>query len=172
MYVVLPRQGLNWQTFVSTFTLQSFEALIDKLRLSRGTVRIPRFTMSYSVDLAGALKHLGMHAAFDARLADFREMAEVDFPLFIGQVLHKALINLNENGTEAAAATAIAMFGAAMPSPDKPFEFNANHPFLIVIRETTCEEILFLGAVIKPEKLEAPKQSSINQMHEDLSLEP
>jgi serpin B len=154
MYVLLPGVNDDFAKFVSTLTSSKFQALIDKLSYKRGTIRMPKFSIGYSADLSRSLISLGMKSAFDPERADFSGMADLNMPLFIGQILHKAVMNVNESGTEAAAATAIAMMGCSF-NPEKPFTMNIDHPFVIVIHDSTTGEILFLGTVVKPDKFEA-----------------
>ena len=94
---------------------------------------------------------LGMTAAFDATLADFSGMLDgsVTQPLVISDVLHKAFIAVDENGTEAAAATTVMMAGAAAPA-DPPLEVTIDRAFIFLIRDTTTGTILFLGRVMDP----------------------
>jgi serpin B len=140
--------------------LKDFDKIVDKLQSGIGTIKMPRFTMSNENELSKDLKSLGMATAFDPHSADFQAMAEVPKSFFIGQVLHKTIMNVNEAGTEAAAVTAIVMATAAY-MPGKPFEMNVDRPFVVAIREQDTKEILFLGAVLSPEKLAAPKE--VNQ---------
>lgn len=160
MYVILPRDEANYQKFVTSFTAADFAALVDNLTTQKVNLKLPRFSLSYgAVDLAQALKSLGMPTAFDMNKADFKPMADVALPLYIGQVLHKAIMDVNESGTEAAAATAVEMrFGSAPPMPtQKPINMTVDHPFIVAISERQSKELLFLASVVKPEKLAASK---------------
>jgi serpin B len=88
-----------------------------------------------------------MPDAFDGNRADFSQMSEVD--LFISLVLHKAFVAVDEEGTEAAAATAVLMTLAGAP-PRETIEFRADHPFLFFIRHRDTGAILFMGRVVDP----------------------
>ena len=81
-------------------------------------------------------------------LADFSRIAE-DPPRYISQIIHKAFVEVNERGTEAAAVTAVVMLGAAMVKP-KPEEFRADHPFLFLLIDSYTRLILFMGRVMNP----------------------
>ena len=85
--------------------------------------------------------------------ADFSRIAPP--PLFLSGARHKAVIEIDETGTEAAAATSIGMAGAAAPNPNqpKPFSFIANRPFLLALRDNQSGALLFVGAVNEPETL-------------------
>ena len=91
---------------------------------------------------------LGLTDAFDAQLADFSGISEQ--PLLISDVVHKAFVEVNEEGTEAAAATGIIMRMTSMPAPPKIF--RADHPFVFLIRENESGKILFMGRICDPSK--------------------
>jgi len=106
-------------------------------------VRIPRCKLDFRAGLAGTLKALGMTDAF-GRSADFSGM-NGQRDLFIGNVIHQAKVDVNEEGTEAAAATAVTMLKGPPPA-----RFVADHPFLFLIRDTQTGTILFIGRVVNP----------------------
>jgi serpin B len=93
---------------------------------------------------------MGIKDAFDTGKADFSPMAAV--PLFIADVIHAANIDVDENGTEAAAATAVMMAPTSMPMAPKsePILFTADRPFVFIISHTTSGEVLFAGIVNNP----------------------
>ena len=88
-----------------------------------------------------------MHDAFVFRKANFAGMDGRPDWLFIGGVIHKAYVDVNEEGTEAAAATAVMMFGG-MPAP--PPVVRADHPFLFLIQDNRTGSLLFLGRILDP----------------------
>jgi len=92
---------------------------------------------------------MGMADAFDPAKADFSGMTGTK-DLFISAVVHKAFVDVNEEGTEAAAATAVVARMTAVAEP--PPEFRADHPFLFLIRDTKTGAILFLGRILDPTK--------------------
>ena len=115
----------------------------------RVKARIPKFELSYSVGLNDILKALGMSAAFDRNAADLGEMIDLstlDGNLFVSDTLQKTYIKLDEEGTEAAAVTAIICFTTGALIFDKePIEFTADKPFYFAIRDNTSGELLFVG---------------------------
>jgi serpin B len=161
--IELPYAGSQFAFTVILPDEGRFEAVEDSLDLSTlGTVlaaagsrelilSMPKFEFEYSTSLADTLKALGMTDAFDANQADFSGMLDADAPqpLVIGDVLHKAYIAVDEEGTEAAAATAVLMAGAAMPT-DPPLEVEIDRPFIFMIRDTETGTILFIGRVLDP----------------------
>ncbi|MGD0479442.1 MAG: serpin family protein [Terracidiphilus sp.] len=116
-------------------------------------VSLPSFKITQQFELSSTLEGLGMKTAFDPNSADFSGMTG-DKSLVISAAIHKAYIDVDENGTEAAAATAVVMVMAtAMQSripPPPPIYFTADHPFLFLIRESASGAILFMGRVTNP----------------------
>ena len=132
-------------------------------RLDRRTVdtAIPRFKMEFAKEMSEPLQSMGMKRAFVSPGvpggAEFPGMSAGTDPseqLFIGAVLHKAWVEVTEKGTEAAAATAIAMSAGAAARPQEmvPFNpvFHADHPFLFLIRDTRSGVVLFVGRMANP----------------------
>ncbi len=105
--------------------------------------------MTSEFSLKDALALLGMPLALSTK-ADFSGMSTQE-KLFISAAIHKAFVDVNEEGTEAAAATAIAMRPTAMfPVKEAPVEFRADHPFVFLIRDNRTQAVLFLGRVVNP----------------------
>jgi serpin B len=115
-------------------------------------VKIPRFKVSGSFSLSDTLAGLGMPHLFDGSKADLSGM-DGTRELFISKVLHKAFIEVNEEGSEAAAATAVVAQLRSMP---RIMEFTAFQPFLAMVRHKATGTILFLGRVTRPEAAAAP----------------
>jgi serpin B len=109
---------------------------------------LPKFRLETSYDLVPPLKNLGMKAPFSKEIADFSGMGWPQGKLWIGQVRHKAFVEVNEEGTEAAAATAVGMVTTVMV--EQPAVFRADHPFLFLIRDRKSGALLFLGRVANP----------------------
>ena len=151
MYILLPdqRDGL---AALEKDLAATLKALQRKLAETTVLVSLPRFTIDppASLDLAKPLQALGMKEAFDPAKADFTGIAKATDGdrLFIGAVLHKAFVKVDEKGTEAAAATAVAMPRGGPPPKATPFK--ADHPFVFVIVERTTGLILFVGRVVEP----------------------
>ena len=111
-------------------------------------MQIPKFKLEYEIGLIDVLKTLGMSIAFDERDADFSRMASIenlDSNLYIAKVIHKTFIDVNEEGSEAAAVTGIGVAVTSLPP-----QFIANRPFFFAIRDNTTKTVLFMGTVVDP----------------------
>jgi len=146
MIVLLPRKLDGLGELEQSLTLESLSQSLDKLRERELVVSIPKFKMTRQFSLADVLKSMGMQDAFSSR-ADFSGI-NGQKNLCISAVIHKAYVDVNEEGTEAAAATAVTMklTSIAAPSP----LFRADHPFLFLIRDNNSKSILFMGRVMNP----------------------
>ncbi|MGB3341585.1 MAG: serpin family protein [bacterium] len=150
MVILLPikKDGLTeLEDSVNTDRLREW---MDALAWRQVTVFFPKFTMTCEFKLRSALADMGMPIAFTPG-ADFSGMTgEKD--LFISEVVHKAFVDISEEGTEAAAATAVIMECMSVVEPTPPAVFRADHPFIFVIRDNHSESILFIGRVVDPAK--------------------
>jgi serpin B len=108
-------------------------------------IKIPRFRMEYESSLNDPLKALGMGIALEPGKADFSGMLDHS-NIYISEVKHKAVVDINEEGAEAAAATEV---GGPLRAPQR-FTFIADHPFLMMIRDQRADVILFMGVVVDP----------------------
>jgi serpin B len=149
MVILLPRahEGLPaLEARLDPSSLLEWLATLDFASVRNIHVTLPRFKMTYAVGLVPALKRLGVTAAFDPVDADFSAISG-NRGLHVSTVLHKAFIDVNEEGTEAAAAT---FGGMAALGIERSDEFNVDHPFLFLIRDNDSGSILFLGRVLDP----------------------
>jgi serine protease inhibitor len=154
MVVLLPKQTDGLAALEQTFTSSSARDWIQKLEpTDKVILTLPRFTMTQQFELSSTLSEMGMAQAFSSA-ADFSGMTgKPDFA--ISAAIHKAFIDVDEQGTEAAAATAVVMYATAMqqrfPEPP-PIVFRADHPFLFILLDTKSGSMLFLGRVADPTK--------------------
>jgi serpin B len=136
---------LDIEQKLSAENLRSWLGKLDQTGLDKTAVCLPRFATTQTFDLANELKSLGMSSAFNGS-ADFSGM-EATTNLFLSDVIHKAFVEVNEAGTEAAAVT-----WAEAKSKGMVRGFVVNHPFIFLIRENGSGTILFLGRVVDPTK--------------------
>jgi serpin B len=154
MIVFLPRDMDGLPAFEQSLTAPALQQYLGRLQLvPKVIVTFPRFKVTEQLELGSTLGAMGMPKAFDRNAADFSGMTG-NRELSLSAVIHKAFIDVNETGTEAAAATAAVMVGMAMraPDPTPPPEFRADHPFLYLIRDNRSGGILFMGRVSDPTK--------------------
>lgn len=155
MVVIAPRKLDGLPNLEATLTGTKVSAWLDKLQRRAVSVSLPKFKLETEYGLEDTLKNMGIKRAFDARQADFSGMSasrNPDDQLFISKVLHKAFVEVNEKGAEAAAATAVIMVPKSEAKETRPFvpEFRADRPFLFLIRDRESGTILFLGRVMQP----------------------
>ncbi len=147
MLVLLSKriEGLDQlEASLSTEQLAQWRTSLQKDRVK---IFIPKFTINFSVILKDTLRAMGMNDAFMYPGANFAGFDGDPDGFYIGEVIHKAFIEVNEEGTEAAAATAVGFLGGG---PSLPLVFRADHPFLFLIQENRTGSILFIGRVTNP----------------------
>jgi serpin B len=145
MVIILPGEG-KFKAVEKAVNVPLLKTAIDDMERCRVILRIPKFSYRSTFDdVSAILKKLGMTDAFSGK-ADFSGMTNRE--LGLDQVLHKSFINVDEEGTEAAAATAITAMGS--PAPPRIVEFTANRPFIYLIQHNKTGAILFMGRVMNP----------------------
>jgi serpin B len=147
MIILLPKEFDGLDEFEKTLTTENLSEWMDELRDREVRVSVPKFKMTSQFGLASVLKSMGMTDAFSAN-ADFSGM-NGRRDLFISAVIHKAYVDVNEEGTEAAAATAVTMKLTAI-GPDQIPVFRADHPFIFLIIDNQSGSILFIGRAMNP----------------------
>lgn len=147
MLIILPREKVNLEKVIHKMTPELLNQLLQSLQRKKMLVNIPKFTMESNFDsLDTAITSMGLKDAFTEK-ANFSPMT--GSKLIVSKIIQKAFIQVDEEGTVAAAATGAMMAGAA---PAKPIEFfNANRPFLFLIYDTESKIILFMGQVMNPQ---------------------
>ncbi|PPS39989.1 serpin family protein [Chroococcidiopsis sp. TS-821] len=146
LYVFLPRQNSNLSNFYQQLNSANWEQWLTRFNLREGTVRLPRFQMEYDVTLNDTLKALGMGVAF----ADNANFSGVGDDLALSEVKHKTFVEVNEEGTEAAAVTSGRVMAVSAPIAE-PFEMTVNRPFFCAIRDNQTGTILFMGSIVEPQ---------------------
>ncbi len=149
MYVVLPQGSSQMQSFLQQLTPDTFTALISSLHPQRGTIELPRFTIDYDATLNAVLTKLGMGIAFGNN-ANFDGICKTP-RIQISEVRHASFLKVDEEGTEAAAATSVGMRAMAVRIEPPPFHMVVDHPFFLAIRDERNGQLLFTGAIASPE---------------------
>lgn len=147
MIAILPEEIDGLGALEDEITSEKLDAWMRRLESTEIEVSFPSFKYTSKFTLNETLVAMGMPSAFNPAVADFSGMTG-GRDLFIAFAIHKAFVDVNEEGTEAAAATAVGMELTSLP-PAKP-RFTANHPFLFMIRDNVTGSILFIGRVMNP----------------------
>ncbi|MGP3783024.1 serpin family protein [Paenibacillus sp. 1A_MP2] len=154
LLVVLPREG-------RTLDQVQQQLLEDPKRLDRGSeyslvdLSLPRFRAEYGVNLRETLQQLGMEMAFDPYAANFTGMISPgpNLQAYIGQIQHRAVMEVNEQGTVAAASTMVGMAAGSAP-PTDPVKMNMNRPFMVAVVDEATDAWVFAGSIYNPDPLE------------------
>jgi len=148
MTVILPKKADGLADLEKKLSADTLATVTKGLRSQKVILTLPRFKAETKYELNDPLIALGMKDAFTGA-ADFTGMHTSPEKLFISDVLHKAFLEVNEEGTEAAAATAVVVKADAA-RPETPKVFKADRPFLFIIRHTPTNTVLFLGRFENP----------------------
>ena len=147
MIILLPKDTLINLSY--SINNQYFRKIYSSFKNEKVVLHLPKFKLESEYELNKYLKEMGLASIFNSS-ADFSGITG-DNGLFISNVLHKAIIEVNESGTEASAATAVIVSRSAVVGKEsKPIIFKADHPFIFLIREKSTGTILFMGNLAKP----------------------
>ncbi len=147
MYIFLPDEDSSLAEFCAELDADTWEGWVSQLHKQEGSITMPRFKAEYEAELNEALKAVGMEVAFTAG-ADFGNMVEQW--VFISEVRHKSFVEVNEEGTEAAAATSVEISKEA--PTQQPFRMVVDRPFFCAIRDNETGTLLFMGAIVEPKQ--------------------
>ena len=148
MIVLLPK-GNNLTATEAVISPGRLSAMQQNASIQRVLVYFPKFTLETKYSLPDTLMVMGMPTAFTGN-ADFSGMDGTK-DLLISDVIHQAFVDVNEEGTEAAAATAVVMWGGKSAAVENPVPvFRADHPFIFFIQDDETGTILFMGRVVDP----------------------
>lgn len=146
MIVLLPKKKDGLADLEKKLTTENLTPWMKTLSAHSLDLKLPKFKVTAEFKLNDVLMEMGMKDAFVFGKADFSGMATRE-KLYISAVLHKAFVDVNEAGTEAAASTAVVAGAASLPPPAT---FHADHPFIFLIRDHSTGTILFVGRVANP----------------------
>jgi len=155
MYIFLPQSESSLEQFNQQLNLDNWQEWLSQMRSQSGNISLPKFKLEYDTELQDVLSALGMEQVFNGDRANFSAMT--DSPMAIDTVKHKAVIEVDEKGTEAAGVTSIGIrITSAMPEK-QPFNLNINRPFFFAIQDDITKSILFMGNVVEPEEVRSEK---------------
>lgn len=158
---IMPNKKLS--EFIKDISLENINNVINKLKPASEAngeieISIPKFSFMYDLNLEEDLKQLGINDAFDIDKANFSNMTTNINGLYVSDALHKANIDLTENGVKAAAATVIVMMEKSMAiEREKPEKIIIDKPFLYLIRDKKTGDIWFIGTLYEPNEWEKEK---------------
>lgn len=148
MLIILPK-GNSYRQVESSFDAKTLASVRKSLKTQRVDTYIPKFKLETEYGMVPVLKSMGVKAAFTPGTADFSGM-DGTRNLYVSDVIHKAYVDVDEEGTEAAAATGVIVgLAAAQPQPAVPV-FRADHPFIFLIQDDQTGAVLFMGRVANP----------------------
>lgn len=152
MLVLLPDDKAGLPALETKLSAELIAKTVSAMKGEVVNLWLPKWETTQDYDLVPALKALGMKGAFAARTADFTglsDSAEAE-DLYISGVFHKAFIAVDEEGTEAAAATAVVVLAESAAIAEEPIDFRCDHPFIYLIRDNRTGAVLFMGRVTDP----------------------
>ena len=152
MYIILPSKNIEFDDFINIFDYDLLLKSFDNISYNLVSVSIPKFETDFSTSIKEYLILLGMNIPFDPLKANFDKFWDYQnqckkYPPknYIDVINHKSYIKVDENGTEASAATAIIISRVTSIRPFDPLIFNANRPFIYLIYDKINNNIMFLG---------------------------
>ena len=151
MYILRPNQIGGLAFLESNLNLAMLNAAIAAMTTKQVNVILPKFSLSQNIDLKAYLQAMGMTNVFDQSAADLSGIGTGSGNLYVDFVQHMAIIKVDEQGTEASAATAVGMCLQRRRRRATPVPFDVDRPFLFILREKRCGSILFMGRVTNPE---------------------
>ncbi|XP_047108508.1 leukocyte elastase inhibitor-like [Schistocerca piceifrons] len=148
MVILLPKKNNGLKKLEAKLASLNLADILDEMYEVKVEVYLPKFKLEHKIDLRDTLEKLGMKAMFDPCKADLTGISDSQPGLVVSRILHKAFIEVNEEGTEAAAATGaeIVLLSLRTTIP-RPVVFKADHPFLFLLISVVNKAILFIGRV-------------------------
>nr|QIR83414.1 serpin 7 [Locusta migratoria] len=150
MVILLPKKNDGLKELEAKLAGVNLPDILNQMRKVEVTVYLPKFKLEHSINLNESLQKLGMKTMFDECNADFTGINDSKPGLVVSKVLHKAFIEVNEEGTEAAAATGAVMCLRMARIPQEPIIFKADHPFVFLIIDCKTKTSIFAGRICIP----------------------
>jgi serine protease inhibitor len=148
--IFLPDQNSSLKEFCRELNAANWQQWLANFKMSQGSLVLPRFKLEYEASLKEPLKALGMGVAFDRQKANFANLCPPP-GVYIDEVIHKTFVEVNEEGTEAAAVTAVEMMATAQAiPPQEVFTMIVDRPFFVALDDSETGALLFMGAIVEP----------------------
>lgn len=148
MTVFLPAVNSSLDQFLQQLNEQKWQEWMASFDKQTGSIHLPRFQLEFETTLDHVLKRMGMKVAFDEERANFERMVSIPPNAYIKEVKHKSYVEVNEEGTEATAATSVEM--AVESAPLDAFQMKVDRPFFFTIQDQETGTLLFMGSVVEP----------------------
>ena len=153
MYIFIPERNTNLNTFLAGLSVESWEGWMASFIPQEVSLIMPKFKLQYAAELRDALSLLGMGIAFDRDRADLSRTRVSPQPLYLSYVSHTAIVEVNEEGTEAATGTFVFFEGDVVAQTTEsipPIAFIVDRLFFFAIRDNQTGTALFMGVVVDP----------------------
>jgi serpin B len=150
MVILLPNEDSDINEFANGINEEKLNSWLAGLTLQQGTLWLPKFKVEYNSELKDYLELMGMVTAYNPLKADFSNMYKGPEKLFISRVFHKTFVEVDEEGTEAAAVTLVEI-EITSAGEGNNFNIKVNRPFVFIIKEKNSNCILFMGKIINPQ---------------------
>ncbi|MFN8673566.1 MAG: serpin family protein [Candidatus Sericytochromatia bacterium] len=147
MYIFLPGEGKGIADFNKEMSVDKLNEYVKKLRKGKGRITMPKFKLEYESSLNEPLSNIGMTDVFSDS-ANLSKLFEKNISSKLSQVKHKTFVEVNEEGTEAAAVTAGTVTATSIALPEEPFEMTVDSPFFYLILDKNTKTILFMGSIL------------------------
>ena len=146
MTIAMPAEGVAIDTFVAGLTPAVWQSLATSVAASTFDLYVPKFKLVWEDELSNELKSLGMREAFEGGVADFSRLSRAEGRnLYVSEVKQKTFVDVNEEGTEAAAVTSVGIGVTSLPP-----QIRLDRPFVFAIRERLTGTVVFIGKLVKP----------------------
>lgn len=146
MVIFLPDDRSSVHELIEELTMENWKEWKTKFQIREGILKLPKFQITDELSLKGALMELGIRTAFDPQEANFSKMIQGNEQIFVSEIKQKTFLEVDEEGTEAAAATAIEIRVTSAPL-EHPFEMNIDRPFVFMIQDEETGAILLIGKI-------------------------
>lgn len=143
MQIILPKEGKSISDVIETINKKEWKNIVDNMESGKINMMMPRFSIEYAQELKGMFTDMGADDMFNRKKADMSKLCESN--AWISSIIHKAKIEVDEEGTKAAAATGAVTIGAFDIEKAQTIKFKADRPFLFVITERNTGMICFIG---------------------------
>lgn len=150
MAIFLPLTGRNLSELIASLTNEKLNEWLHSFVSCPGIVEFPKIKLEYKLELKQVLSQLGMNIAFDPDRANFKNIYEGPENAYISRVFHKTFVQIDEEGTEAAAVTVVVISSTSVGG-NNGFYMRVDRPYFFVLHDTHSNTILFIGQIVQPE---------------------